>query len=336
MSDLRYDPINNQWITIAGNRRERPMEFVPIEKSQQQLICPFCKGNEDETPIQLAAYRGDGSNLTEDHDPSDWLVRVVNNKYPSFSLNESAKPQPQVPRGPFQHCQSSGAQELIIPSPRHITSISELSDNELLLSFWVYQQRIEALKSIETIQHAMLFMNCRLAAGASLSHIHTQLIGSPVLGGRLTGKQSRNEQHVAEHGEPIIRAMINWEIEQETRIIELTENFCVVCPFASRFPFQIWIVPRTNEHDFCHCADSVRDELAMLTRKWICRFESIMESPAYNFLLHLEPFAIKTNRHWYVELFPRLTRAAGFEWGTDIWVNPISPESAARRLRVVD
>ena len=336
MSDLRHDPINDQWITVAGNRRDRPTEFIPIEKAHQQLICPFCKGNEDETPAALAAFRGNGSQLSETDDPSDWMVRVINNKYPSFSLNGSTSSGRPKRKGPFWTDSSAGVQELVIPSPRHLTSMSQLTEHELLLSFWVYQQRILALKQKPNIKHAMLFLNCRAAAGASLSHLHAQLIGTPVLGGHLRGRVQRNQEHAEEHGRPLIATLMDWEIEQGNRILRLTDNFCVVCPYASRFPFQIWIIPRSNHNDFCSLPDALRDELATLVKSWITRYETVMEDPSYNFLLHLEPFEATENRHWYVELFPRLTRAAGFEWGTDIWVNPISPEASARRLKVAE
>jgi UDPglucose--hexose-1-phosphate uridylyltransferase len=335
MSDLRHDPINDQWITVAGNRRDRPMEFIPLEQTRQQLICPFCKGNEDETPVAISAYRGDGTLTGADDDPSDWLVRVINNKYPAFSLNGSTTNVDTQANGPFQSMSASGSQELIIPSPRHVTSISELTSHELLLSFWVNQQRIKHVQSKPQIKHAMLFLNCRSAAGASLSHIHHQLIGSPVLGGHLRGRVDRNAAHARQNGCSILRSMMDWEIKQGKRILELTDNFCVVCPYASRFPFQVWIVPRKHESDFCECPDEIRDEAATLCQSWISRLESVMENPSYNMLLHIEPFAVKQNRHWYFEIFPRLTNAAGFEWGTDIWVNPISPESSVRRLRVV-
>ena len=331
---------------MAGNRLDRPMEYVPVEKLRQQLICPFCKGNEAETPPALAAYRVDRTLLCDQDDPSAWLTRVVNNKYPSFSQNGSTPSNTNdisSSCGPIQVNHSAGSQELVIPSPRHVDSLSDLTEDELKLSFWVCQERIRHLKQLSHIRHAMLFLNCRADAGASLSHLHTQLIGSPILGGLLRGRVQRNVVHAKENGCSLMNTLLNWEISQEERVLELSDSFCVFCPRASRFPYQIWIVPRRNENDFCDCPDAMRDEAAELCQKWVGRLETGMNEPSYNLLLHAEPFLRKDStqeeamyRHWYFELFPRLTRAAGYEWGTDIWVNPVSPETAAKRLKAME
>ncbi len=340
MSDLRHDPINDQWVSIARNRRDRPMEFVPMEQLRQQLICPFCKGNEEETPDALAAYQAAGNLLTPDDDPSNWTVRVIPNRYPSFTAHSQENcnevDTETQPYGPFLSNRSHGIQELIIPSSRHITSLSELTDNELTLSFRAYQDRVFHAQSLGFVKHAMLFMNCRLAAGASLSHIHTQLLGSPIISSQLVDRADRNEAHFQQHGRSLMGSLADWEIDQEVRIVEVTENFCIVCPFASRFAFQVWIIPRAHKFDFTHCSAAARDELAKHCRRLVSRFETVLDNPAYNILFHNDPFGMSGNGHSYLELFPRLTCAAGFEWGTDIWVNPIAPESAARRLRADD
>lgn len=338
MSDFRYDPINDQWVSIARNRRDRPMELLTIEQIRQQLICPFCRGNEEETPEALAAYKVNGDLLTPDDDPSNWTVRVIPNRYPSFSSRSQATRDEADTGtqdfGPFQSNRSHGIQELIIPSSRHITSLSELTDDELTLSFRACQDRMSHVKSLEFVKHAMLFMNCRLAAGASIGHIHTQLLGSPVVSSQLVSRAQRNEAHFKQHGRAAVESMADWEIEQEVRIVEATENFCIVCPFASRFAFQVWIIPRAQDFDFLTCSAQVRDELAMHCRSLVSRFEMLLDHPAYNILFHVDPYAMSHGGQGYFELFPRLTRAAGFEWGTGIWVNPVSPEAAARRLRV--
>lgn len=345
MSDLRHDPINDQWIAIADNRRERPMEFVPMEQMRQQIICPFCRGNEDETPAALAAYRADGSMLGENADPADWTVRVIPNKYPSFSTQRPIEPprnSAPVAADLSEPCPTalSGIQELIIPSARHITTLSELEDNELRCAFRVGQDRIELAASLPSIKHAMWFMNCRHDAGASLGHIHMQLIGSPVVGGLLTGRVQRNLDHVAENGCTLIESLMNQESKQGDRVVQMTENFCIFCPFASRFAYQVFIVPRDPQVDFLSCTAELRDELAFHCRILVSRLETLLDNPGYNMLLHIEPFDLNrqvdsgrsSTKNWYLEIFPRITRPAGFEWGADIWVNPVAPEIAARQL----
>ncbi|MFK7769716.1 MAG: hypothetical protein AB8B55_21085 [Mariniblastus sp.] len=359
MSDLRYDPINDQWVSIASRRRDRPIELVPVEQTLQRVVCPFCAGNEEETPSALAIYDSHGRAISSENE-GPWTVRVVPNKFPSFSSKtESSKTESSkatsssnettaterasaskvdavIASNPYQVNCDFGIQELIIPSPRHLASLSELSDNELKVSFKAYQDRIAEAKTLEYVKHAMLFMNCRSAAGATLGHIHSQLIGSPIVSSGMRRRVERQQNHFDENGCSLIGSVTDWEIEQQARIVKLSENFCVVCPFASKFPFQTWIIPLNHRNDFLKCPDAMRDELASHCRSIVKQMESVLEEPSYNMLFHLDPFnriSSEGQDCWYVEVFPRLTRAAGYEWGTDIWVNPVLPEFAARRLR---
>jgi UDPglucose--hexose-1-phosphate uridylyltransferase len=340
MSDLRHDPIDNIWVTMADNRRARPTEFVPLERMQQRIICPFCKGNESETPPATTAYLSSGEKASSPHQESNWLTRVVANKYPAFSTVENKivphwSTEPTEAR-PFRVNEAHGVQELIIPSPRHVTSLPELTERELELSFAAHRDRLAVLNETDGIQHGMLFMNCRSGAGASLGHIHWQLIGSPVVSDKIANRSRREQQHRAEQGVSLIGSLLEWELQQESRVLRLTDNFCIVCPFASRLPFQVQIIPRDLSISFLQATDEIRTELAIHCRDVVARLESLLDHPAYNVLLQVPVFDRFDREPWYVEIFPRLTIAAGYEWGTDIWVNPVAPETAARAMRVAE
>ncbi len=310
------------------------MEFIPIDQTRQQLICPFCRGNEDETPQPCTAYRDDGSILDSNDDPSGWTVRVIPNKFPSFrsASDSDSRTVKDGDAGPYGSVRLPGEQEVVIASPRHVTTLSELTDVELHITFAACQDRIKHSASLSHIEHSMLFMNCRSSAGASLSHIHLQLIGSPLISSQLAERAQRNESHFESTGISLIQSLTNWEREQGQRLILETDHFCVYAPYASRFAFQIRIVPKNHQSCFHSCPSEMRNELADLCRKLVVRLEELLENPGYNLLLHQAPFSMTANDHWYVELIPRLTRAAGFEWGTDIWINPVSPETAAKQI----
>lgn len=324
MADLRYDPIAGVWVAIARKRRERPTEFIPLEQLHQQLICPFCRGNEDETPGPIAVYDHAGSKC--DATVEDWLCRVIPNKYPSL-MDDSV-----VECGPYSVVETDGVQELVIPTPRHVSSISELTQDELRVCLNAARDRIGELRRNATMEHLIVFLNCRYAAGASLGHIHFQLMGAPVLSHYLAARASRNRQHFETHGTGLVQTLLQWELAQQKRIVEESENFVMICPFASRHAFQVWIVPRTIEIAYTQCSNELNAELALLCKNYVERLEQLLNHPAYNLLVNLGP---RNEQHdfWFVEIFPRTNRAAGFELGTDVWVNPVAPETAVKRLR---
>ncbi len=327
MADLRFDPIAGIWVAIARNRRERPMEYIPIERVHQQINCPFCWGNEEETPAPVLAYKPDGTKLTSTDDPSGWITRVIPNKYPSLIQTVN-----KMDGGPYDCLFGDGVQELVIPTPRHVSSISELTDKELRMCWTACQDRLQALRSVAELQHVMLFMNARSAAGASMEHIHFQIMGSPLLSPFLVSRHERNERNKVETGRSLVSSLLKWELDQGVRILQETEHFVMLCPFASRFSFQVWIVPRDPMLTFDRKQVDFNSELSGLCKQYIQRLEQLIEDTAYNLLLNLAPNKYKENEHWFIEIFPRLNRMAGYEIGTDIWVNPVPPETAAKRL----
>ena len=328
MADLRFEPVSGTWVAIARNRNRRPMEFVSIPEIKEHVRCPFCSGHEEATPQAVAAYDAEGNKLTS-HNPSQpWLVRVVPNKYPS--LNE---PGQAMAGGPYQTSQATGIQEVVVPSPRHISSFSELTHEEATVSLQACQERLRQLAEHPSVQHVMLFMNCGLVAGASLGHIHLQIIASPVSSPSLDRRARLNDQHVTERGHSVLRSLLNWEVEQQERIVEETESFFVLCPFASQYPYQTWFLPKRLESGWTDMDQVEREELGRLLRKYVARLETLLDNPAYNVLFHQPPTSASFRGGGYVELLPRLTRAAGYELGTDIWVNPVAPELAAEQLR---
>ena len=340
MSDLRHDPIDDIWVTMAGNRRSRPMEFVALGQRRQAMICPFCGGNEAETPASIALFDSEG-NFSEAKQPNaTWSSRVISNKYPSFSTEGQGKPSSVVDpinddelSSPVQINHDHGFQELIIPTPRHCISLSELTDNELEVAFLAIQHRLKAVRSEAEIAHAMLFLNCRAEAGASLGHVHWQLIGTPVVSSQLKRRASREQDHQNEFGVSLVAKLMDWELKQQTRILCATDNFVVYCPFASRFPFQIHIVPRNPKLSFLDCEASIRDELAFHCQDSVKRLEMLLEDAAYNVLLQLPPMERIDDDPWYLQIFPRVSKPAGFELGSDIWINPVAPEAAAQAIR---
>lgn len=350
MSDIRHDPIEDRWVAMADNRRDRPIEFIPVEQTRKRIICPFCLGNESETPLAQAIYNRAGAvekivDEANDELTVDWLCRVVANKFPTFSTisdhpesSESSKNglidrEVDSASGLVRANHSPGIQELIIPTPRHLTSLSELNDPELEVASLAQRDRLAYLRDLDYIKHAMLFLNCRSAAGASLGHVHWQLIGTPLMNSDLQQRVQRDVDSLKAHGKRLVHRLAEWELTQSDRVIKKTDHFVVLCPYASRFPLQVRIVPLNEEINFLAMEDVHRFELARLCQMVVRRMESLLDNPAYNVLFHVPPFEHFDEGSWYVELFPRLTIPAGYEWGTGVWINPVSPEKAARAMR---
>jgi UDPglucose--hexose-1-phosphate uridylyltransferase len=329
MSDLRYDPLFDQWVVVAENRRERPIEFVPLEQVRKSLICPFCGGNEDETPPAILALDEHGNILPAPIGP-DWLTRVIPNKYPTFSRSERTATGSMEP---YQVATGIGAQELLVPTPRHVVSLSELQELELRIALQAAQMRIAAMKQTPGIAHATLFLNCRFEAGASVEHVHWQLIGSPLSSPFLQRRAERFIQHRQATGQSLLRQLVEREQQTSQRLVAQTSHWTAFCPFASRTAFQLWIAPQRGSRHFCEQSPQSLQELVELIQAYVTRLESLFGQPGYNLVLHQLPFACEEPDSWWVELFPRLSKNAGFEFGTDILINPVAPEMAARRLR---
>lgn len=327
MADLRFDPVFGCWVAIARRRRERPMEFTSRQEVQQQILCPFCRGNEEETPSQVVAFGDDGEVLNGSASADGWLTRIVPNKYPS--LAESVQ---VASGGPYASFDTDGTQEIVVPSPRHVSSFAELTQGEAIIAMKACQHRNRQLASNPSVKHVMIFMNCGLDAGASLGHIHLQIMASPFTSPYVDRRVKLHQQYSAQHGVPLVRSLLDWEVDQQIRVVEETEHFFLICPYASRHAFQIWIVPRQDSH-FPELPAGPLAELGRLLRKYVDCLETVLDQPSYNILIHQPPTSETGNIGWYVELFPRLTRSAGYELGTDVWVNPVPPETAAKRMR---
>ena len=327
MADLRFDPVFGCWVAIARRRRERPMEFTAGQEVQQPILCPFCRGNEEETPSQVVAFGNDGEVVSGSAGSEAWLTRIVPNKYPS--LAESVQ---VAAGGPYASLDTDGTQEIVVPSPRHVSSFAELTPDEAIIAMQACQYRNRQLASNPDIKHVMIFMNCGLDAGASLGHVHLQMMASPFTSPYVDRRVKLHEQYDAQHGTSLMRSLLDWEAGQQVRVVEQTDHFTVLCPYASRHAFQTWILPR-EDSGFLELAAGPLAELGLLLRRYVDCLETILDKPSYNILFHQAPMAQQENIGWYVELIPRLTRTAGYELGTDVWVNPVAPETAAQKMR---
>ena len=329
MPELRKDPVTSRWVIISTERGNRPSDFRD-EAGRRPGFCPFCPGNEAKTPPEIMACRNDGVAP----DTPGWRVRVIANKFPALVVDGDLNRQAE---GIYEKMNGVGAHEVIIETPDHDLTLPAMPEGKVEEILQVYRDRILALKRDPRLQYVLIFKNHGEAAGASLAHSHSQLIATPIIPKRVREEVNGVTQYYAQRGCCVYCDMVQQECADGTRVVSVNDHFVVVAPFASRFPFETWIVPRMHEVAFEHIGKQECTSLARILKDTLQRIEGLLSNPPYNVVLHSAPFQGEkpTEYHWRLEITPRLTRLAGFEWGTGFYINPMPPEEAARSLRDV-
>ena len=335
MAELRKDPVTGRWVIISTARGKRPTDFPADAKEHPGTErCPFCPGNETLTPPEIHAIRPKGGAANG----PGWQVRVVPNKYPAlgidFPLNKKGV-------GIYDQMSGFGAHEVIIEGPEHDKTLEDLSVEEIRRVLSVAQDRIQDLHHDTRFRYVLLFKNEGVQAGASLSHPHSQLIATPITPKRVKEKLLGAETYYRQRERCVFCDVIAHEKEVGTRVVYENEHFLTFCPFASRFPFEMCLLPKHHELNFHESRTHVM-ELAQCLKATMEKLDRVLNNPQYNYVFHSAPNlfprrgywqTIREDYHWHLEIIPRLTKVAGFEWGTGFYINPTSPEDAAKYLR---
>lgn len=325
MSELRRNPITGQWVIIAENRDQRPQEVVIQQAVQEHFDCPFCEGREQRTPGETLARRAAGSKP----DGPGWRVRVVPNLYPAVD----GSPHPDaLSRGEGEFI---GLHEVIIESPGHLVSVTQLDEEQFAEVLGVYRERLEMLRREGVFRNATLFKNSGILGGATLSHLHSQLIVTNSPAGMLTSRETHFRAFAQQHGLCPACRMLGEAAGDGRLLVAQTEHFAAICPHASRLPYEVWILPRQHTPHYDQIAPESLPELAGLFRRLLVKLEAILKGPAYNYIVHTVGFDTSDaeHYHWHIEILPRTTTLAGFELGTGCYINTVSPERAAQVLR---
>ncbi|MCK5533745.1 galactose-1-phosphate uridylyltransferase [bacterium] len=331
MPELRKDPIIGRWVIISTERGKRPSDFSIEPEVSNVGFCPFCAGQEDKTPPEIIAYREE----TSEKDSPGWWVRVVPNKFPILQIEGHLN---RAGEGMYDRMNGVGAHEIIIETPDHHKEIFELENKNIEDIIWVYRNRIIDLKKDVRFQYILIFKNRGTGAGALLSHPHSQLIATPIVPKRVK-EELRGAKSYYEYKERCVFCdIVRQEINTRERLIIENEDFVVVEPFAPRFPFETWILPKVHA---CRFEDIQKREvisLARVLKEILERINKVLDNPPFNYIIHSAPLnnAGLPYYHWHIEIIPKLTKVAGFEWGTGFYVNPTSPEEAAKFLREVE
>ncbi len=328
MSELRRDPIVGKWVIISVERGKRPSDFVRKTVSTKSGFCPFCPGNEDKTPPEIMAYR---PAETEPNTPG-WTLRVVPNKFPALRIEGDLE---RAGEGVYDRMNGIGAHEVIIESPNHKDTLSSIPEKALEDILWAYRDRIIDLKRDRRLKYVLIFKNHGEEAGATLEHSHSQLIALPIVPKRVQEELDGALRYYNFRERCIFCDIIRQETLHRDRVVIENQDFLCMTPYASRSPFETWILPKRHVSAYENSQKNEYKGLAQIFSETLKRLDKILEDPPYNFMLHTAPLNHGESEyfHWHFEIIPKLTEVAGFEWGSDFFINPTPPEEAARFLR---
>ena len=339
MPELRKDPIIGRWVIIATERAKRPDQFSGLSKEPvQEKPCPFCEGSESHTPPEIYSIR---PKQTAPNGPG-WDLRVVPSIAPFLGIEGDLE---RRGKGLYDLMNGIGAHEIIIETSQHISNICDLSEEQISKVITCYIDRINDLEKDRRFKYALVFKNHGWTAGGGKEkHAKSQLIATPVNPKRVKEELTGSRFYYEYHERCVFCDMIKQEIDSKDRLILDFDGFIAITPFAARFPFEIWILPKKHSCDFTSLDMQSRFNLAKIMKIVLSKLKKGLNDPPYNYVLHTAPFrrekmgywkSIDNDYHWHIEIMPRLTRVAGFEWGTGFYICPLAPENAAKFLREV-
>ncbi len=328
MPELRRDPIIGRWVIISTERAKRPSDLVVEKDRSYGGFCPLCPGNEDKTPPELFACR----EADTEPNTAGWSLRVVPNKFPAL-VTEGALNKRQ--EGIYDKMDGLGAHEVIIETPRHDANASTLTLNEYKNTLLSYRQRILHLKENNLFRYISVFKNYGIGAGSALEHSHSQLIALPVIPKRSMEEIDSSQAYYSHKNRCVFCDIIDQEISDGRRIVYENDQFVAFAPYASRFPFEIHLLPKSHLASFEETPEDLFTPMAMALSTVLKKINASLSFPPFNYMLHTAPFNKNVNDfyHWHFEIIPRLTKVAGFEWGSGFYINPTPPEQAAQYLR---
>ncbi len=340
MPELRRDPVIGRWVIISTERAKRPDQFASAAEKEEFAPgekCPFCEGNEHMTPPEIYAIRKPGSTPNG----PGWQVRVIPSITPLLQIEGDLD---RHGHGLYALMNARGAHEIVVETPEHVSE-ANITLEDIIRSTNVLLDRINDLERDPRIKYALVYKNYgEVAGGGKMKHSRIQIIGTPVNLKRVKEELTGAREYYDYKDRCIFCDIIKQEQRMEKRIVAESKNFIAVAQFASRFPFETWILPKTHGPDFYKIDRGIIPDFAWLMKTVFMKLRNVIGDFPYNFVLHTAPFrrdlekkhywdTIERDYHWHFEILPILTRVAGFEWGSGFYINPLPPEDAAKALR---
>ncbi|MFH1448338.1 MAG: DUF4931 domain-containing protein [Candidatus Micrarchaeota archaeon] len=306
-NEFRKDFLLNRWVIVAANRGKRPEDYVHKKRTlKKEGLCFFCPGNEHTTPPEINRREVDGK----------WVIRVFPNKFYAVSLD-------------FPN--AYGTHEVIVESSNHGHHLSDIPEEQMRMLLEVYRERIDASRKIDGLKYSLIFKNQGHTAGASLGHTHTQMVSMNHVPTLVRMERDANKEYTQKTGKCGFCERVE---EDRERVVWEDDNVFCYAPYASRFSFEHWIMPKRHVGCLTKLDDGELDSLAKCMKTVLGKLDKMLDYPPYNYALHIDPFNATTEYyHFHIEVLPRLNIWAGFELGAGTYINPMLPEKAAKALR---
>jgi len=329
MPELRRDPIIGRWVIIASERSARPSDYkIPEPPPEDVSKCPFCSGNEAMTPSEILAYYDPGRLPNA----KGWWLRVIPNKYPALKVEGEDE---RSADGMYDRMNGIGAHEVIVETPNHFETMAEMENKRVEDIFWAFRDRMLDLRKDKRFQYVLVFKNHGRPAGATLSHPHSQLIALPMVPIRVMQEMKGAKAYFEYKERCVFCDIIHEERAVQKRLVAENESFICVTPYASRFPYETWIIPKVH---YCHYESIKKGDITLLAQMMKTvwgKYRALLKDPPLNLTIHTTPMRDPDTPyyHWHIEIMPKLTHVAGFEVGSGFYINSTPPELAAELLR---
>lgn len=315
MNELRREPIAQRWVLIS---HEHPPQN-PLSR------CPFCPGHESDTPLEILAIRPTGAK--EDQ----WLLRVVPNIFPFFRIEGNLDRRAV---GMYDEMNGIGAHELVIETPEHTQHWGTMNNEQLFRVLWAYQQRMLDLRKDQRFRQIIVAKN-HFPDHTRIPHQHSHIVAMPIIPKRMDEEIKGLDDYYRHKERCIFCDVMREELAVATRVVFESANFVTFCPYASRYPYELWMVPKNHIPDFAQITEAEIKDLAHNLRHTLGKLKAALHDPPYSLAIHSTPVQkfFHKGYHWHIEIRPRIEERSGFEWATGFFLNFTPPETAAKKLR---
>ena len=327
MAELRREPVTRMWVVVTNDHPKGPSDYLPFKPPyrvpEAEGPCPFCAGNEKMTPRETFSLS---------RDKGRWFVRVVPNKSPFFHIEGDYDRRPE---GMYDIMEAIGAHEIVVETPDHDQSLATMEPGQIEKILLAYRERLVDLEKDERFQQFLILKN---HPGIFNRHPHSHLMAMPVIPKRMDEEIWGTVDYYQRKERCIFCDIIKEEISTKKRVVLETVHFLIFLPFASRYPFEAWIIPKVHSPDFHRIKGEEIADLSVAIQSLFHSFFKLLSDPPYSLTFHTSPVRNRYHRqeyHWHIETRLRIGLREGFEWGTGFFVNPTPPEDAAKFLREV-